>query len=1201
MAAFLPTLARMTLTGSLVILAVLVSRLCLRRAPRKLVCLLWLAVLFRLLCPVTLHAPTSVVPEKLESGEAVENWSSSYVAGTQIIREDADTERFRAAVDAGRSVEHPTVFQSVPPGDYVVTAADGVSPPQTKGETWLPILGWVWLAGAAGLLLWSAFKYLRLRLRLREAVKLEKGVYEAEGLDSPFVLGVLRPRVYLPWGMEGEEQRWVLLHERAHVHRMDPLWKLLGWLALCLHWFNPLCWLAFSLAMQDMEGACDEAVVRTLGGEERAAYSRLLLALSAGRPLFAATPLGFGEGNVKKRIQSVLRWRKPGRWMAALAVLLLAAVVLLFVLGPRIRGKELQPLESPEVWPQRSFFTLPWTEVAAGQRGVWPVEDGKRLKKELAKLLEEGTWHIGGIDATGADRDAGGRIVIDWNQYMPGKLRWVSGGEQWELYVGKSFLGLTRNGEYAWLGNAVVESDSPYLAYMGDTARMEAILALTERGEPPFILTPEEDLTLCGIPWGAAMEDAKKLLPTASEGDRCLIVNDASLCGFRTDAVFDFGEDEGGTFLLGVTLTFREEPESFSQERFDRKVLCEELSKVWGERWVSLPDPQQTLIDDWGVPERLWYWITEDFSDEMQWLCGVVAWFERKAEPRTLYLDASGRNLASGRQLKLAKNKVTMREASRLLERLSEQASADWTKVAQGGTLRSGKYDALEIRVSTEEDFRLLSERLAAIPWFTVVQGEASPEPEPTPEPAPTPTPEPTAYPVEEGWTLLTKEELYQAELALTPISFHEDEETGEETMWVNPVDPCFTSYYTDPRDLDFYAFMRYFGIGDPTVVPASEEEFRALRDAGYLVNDPWLHVEDLPVPLTRIPASTVEAALRLYFDIGLTDLHQDYRIGCLYLPETDCFYSTTSDFGPGAFFPEWGERKDDLVRLWVRDTCLTCRKLEDRWIIVSFLQEGTATAAGEGSAEPLAVQLPRGRRLRPETAFVFLPADTEALTEPEGEPAAFFRGGTRLILDEEYLTGEGELWLLVREETDRKNAAQGWIPLSAAEAWTEELEAETLSPVWFPEGTIFYPIGSGASDAPEDWVTEANANTRSRYFIGSILETRGDYARVDIGSLEVWVLREVLTVGTPLVLPDRPELTYFRRGRMFAEALGHPLAAWGAELVWHRGREEGEGHYTAYFPTTDGSGTVCAVFPPEGIYTPKETLLIPPGAEDWP
>ena len=219
MGGFLPVLLRMSLTGALTILAVLLGRLCLRRVPRKYVCLLWLAVLFRLLCPATLRAPTSVVPEKVESGELVAAWTESYAEETRVIQRG---ERgYTEAVHAGRIPVWVDAPASLPGGElppdydqssltaksYVVTAADGLSEPKRAGEVWLPVLSWLGLTGAAALLGWSIFKYLRLRFRLREAVKLEKGVYEAEGLDSPFVLGVLRPHVYLPWGMEAEERK----------------------------------------------------------------------------------------------------------------------------------------------------------------------------------------------------------------------------------------------------------------------------------------------------------------------------------------------------------------------------------------------------------------------------------------------------------------------------------------------------------------------------------------------------------------------------------------------------------------------------------------------------------------------------------------------------------------------------------------------------------------------------------------------------------------------------------------------------------------------------------------------------------------------------------------------------------------------------------------------------------------------------------
>lgn len=1216
MEGFLPVLLRMSLTGALTILAVLLGRLCLRRAPRKYVCLLWLAVLFRLLCPVTLRAPTSVMPEKLESGALVSAWTESYAEETKVIQRGE--QGYKAALDAGRTpvydylpaeetgkeeaVPDPVEREDTPSASdeperrhsYVVTASDGLSEPKRAGEVWLPVLSWVWLAGAAALLLWSVFKYLRLRFRLREAVMLEKGVYEAEGLDSPFVLGVLRPRVYLPWGMETEERGWVLRHERAHVRRLDPLWKLLGWVALCLHWFNPLCWLAFSLAMQDMEGACDEAVVRTLGGEERAAYSRLLLALSGGRPLFAATPLGFGEGNVKQRIKSVLRWRKPKWWMALLAILLLAAVVLLFAFGPGNGRKDFPDIvkDPPDTWPQMSFYKQEWTDVAAGQRGVWPVEDVKGFKKELAKLLKEGEWNISGVCGT---------PEVDWGAILPGKLRWVSGGKQWQLYVGPHSLALTRDGDYGWYGAAVKETDSPDRLYDVDQERMAAILALTEWGQPELTLEPEADLCFAGLPWGCTLEEAQAALPSAVRDGLTLTVTDAAVSGFRADVILSFEEDEGGTFLNTAALTFTEEPEKLTLKRFDRAVLCEELSRVWGERHNMLPQPRDstvTAIDDWGNPERLWYWYTEDFSDELEWLGGVVAWFERTGDPRTLYIDASGRNLAAGRQLMLAKNGVTMNVARSFLNRLGGMTTGEWNKKALGGTISSGKYDALEIRVSNEEDFRLMSEHLAVIPWYHVILDEALPEPERENMPPLPPNP------VEEGWTELTKEEVEAAREALEPIRFLEDG-----SMWVNPVDPCFTSMYTDPRELNFSAFMRYFGIGDPTVTEATEEDFRALRDYGYdFWGSPWRHVEDIETPLKLIPASTVEAALRLYFDIGLSDLKSDYRTRYYYLPQTDCFYSTTSDFGPGAFQPAWGEKKDDLVRLWFGSTCLTCRKLEDRWIIVSFWSENAAGQQKHPDEETWPPKARTRRGLTPEYQWVFVPED---IVYEEDGTTLTVPAGWRYRVEWVQIDPEGELWL--RCELDAKiDPALQLVMLRPEDVvpWTEELAPRTLGPVTIPAGTTYYPKSFGNGDGENKTLAEClndeNASTHGYDMTGVIRALEDGYALVGFsGGMEIWVKHEELTVGRPESDEPSEYTRMLAAGRIKARELGYPLETWGAELVWHRGKSEdgSSAYYAAYYPVSTGEGTVCVVFTGsyETGFTPAEALFIPPGAEDWP
>ena len=542
-----------------------------------------------------------------------------------------------------------------------------------------------------------------------------------------------------------------------------------------------------------------------------------------------------------------------------------------------------------------------------------------------------------------------------------------------------------------------------------------------------------------------------------------------------------------------------------------------------------------------------------------------------------------------------------MNVARSFLNRLGGMTTGEWTKKALGGTISSGKYDALEIRVSNEEDFRLMSEHLAVIPWYHVILDETLPEPERENMPPLPPNP------VEEGWTELTKEEVEAAREALEPIRFLEDG-----SMWVNPVDPCFTSLYQDPRELNFSAFMRYFGIEDPSITQATEEDFRALRDYGYdFWGSPWRHVEDIETPLKRIPASTVEAALRLYFDIGLSDLKSDYRTRYYYLPQTDSFYSTTSDFGPGAFQPAWGEKKDDLVRLWFGSTCLTCRKLEDRWIIVSYWSEN---AAGQSSPEDEETR-PSARRTyygSPEYRWIFTPAETEYYYEDGGETVTgTIPAGWRLKLDRERFAQDGQVWLRVEEEAIKAPGSwEVWISAEDVIPWTEELAPRTLCPVTIPAGTTYYPKSFGNGDGENktlaECLDEENASTHGYDMTGVIRALEDGYALVGFaGGMEIWVKHEELTVGRPESDEPSEYTRMLTAGRVKAIELGYPLETWGAELIWHRGKSEdgSSAYYAAYYPVSTGEGTVCVLFSGsyESGYTPAEALFIPPNAEDWP
>lgn len=317
-----------SLVAAVLILAVLIIRLVFKRAPKWLLCALWALAAVRLACPFSIESVLSLVP----SAEPVQ---------PEII------------VSA-----HPAITSGIPAVDAIVNpplaAAFTPSPAQSANplQIWTFIAACIWLLGIAVLLLYAAISALRLRLRVRTAVRLEGNVYQSEFVRSPFILGVIFPRIYLPYGLPEDAQAMVLAHERAHLRRGDQLWKPLGYLILTAYWFNPVCWLAYILFCRDIEAACDEKVVRELGEGCKAAYSRALLACSVPRKLITACPLAFGETGVKTRIRSVLNYKKPAFWVILAALLASVAVAVCFLTDPKREDPAQDPPPAEETAAQ---------------------------------------------------------------------------------------------------------------------------------------------------------------------------------------------------------------------------------------------------------------------------------------------------------------------------------------------------------------------------------------------------------------------------------------------------------------------------------------------------------------------------------------------------------------------------------------------------------------------------------------------------------------------------------------------------------------------------------------------------------------------------------------------------------------------------------------------------------------------------------
>lgn len=313
MAEVFQKLLNMSIAAGWLILAVVVLRFVLKKAPKRFVLLLWAVVGLRLALPWSIESALSLIPS-----------AATLPEGIMMER--------TPSLDTGI----PALNNAINPG-FAAAFAPEPAASANPLQVLLPIASLIWLAGAAAMLIWALASWLRLRLRMRTAVRLEGNVYESEMAGGPFVLGLFRPRIYLPFGLGEAERGHVLAHEREHIRRGDQVVKLLGFLLLCLHWFNPLVWLAYALLCRDIELACDERVVRNMGSGERADYSQTLLELSRPKRFVSVCPLAFGEVPVKSRVKSVLSYKKPAFWLVVLAIVVCIGAAVCFLTDPKAK------------------------------------------------------------------------------------------------------------------------------------------------------------------------------------------------------------------------------------------------------------------------------------------------------------------------------------------------------------------------------------------------------------------------------------------------------------------------------------------------------------------------------------------------------------------------------------------------------------------------------------------------------------------------------------------------------------------------------------------------------------------------------------------------------------------------------------------------------------------------------------------------
>ena len=478
MAAIFSQILNMSMTGSVVILLVMLARLILKRSPKIFSYALWSVVLFRLLCPVAFTAPISV----LDVVEPEQKETSNNTSIVTYIPATVNTQ-----VD----------FIMVHPEEQQVQVETVTEPEEQLLMTPMHAAALVWTAGMAGMMIYSVIQYLGLRRKLVGSVKLNGNIYLADHIDTAFVVGLLQPRIYIPSGVPHKERYFILAHEQHHIRRGDHIIKLLAYLALCIHWFNPLVWLAFVLAGKDMEMSCDEAVIKRLGPDIRADYSASLLRLSTHRKILSGMPLAFGEGDTKGRVLNMAKWKKPTKWVVAICVILCLCVVVVCAFNPEDE-KTIEELtnhtsDSPVGTGIGDLsFTYP-AGLTSEQREVenWTKEEQRRILRGLPNRGQFDHFFIdNGVDFGGVVDF----IVPDDREINLDKLKLPS------AWIGLDYIAGSSAYPYAEMEYTLIKDGKDYInlylytysgrgyflwfyTEQGDPAHKQAILESVELGD----------------------------------------------------------------------------------------------------------------------------------------------------------------------------------------------------------------------------------------------------------------------------------------------------------------------------------------------------------------------------------------------------------------------------------------------------------------------------------------------------------------------------------------------------------------------------------------------------------------------------------------------------------------------------------------------------------------------------------------------
>lgn len=947
-----PIVCNMSLTASVVILAVLAVRLLLRRAPKVFSYALWAVVLFRLLCPVSVTSAVSLLG-------ALGAPAQERSAVTSVVE--------YVPADIVRNMT-PTVTPlpqepfPAEPGENIVGTAPSVTQPAAPSSPLsgpVAVLTLTWLTGMALLLLYSVVSLLRLRRRLVGAVRLEDNIYLADYIPSPFVMGLFRPKIYLPSTLTETERGYILRHEQYHLRRRDHVVKLLSFLALCVHWFNPLVWAAFILAGKDMEMSCDEAVVRELGEDIRADYSASLLSLATGRRIVAGMPLAFGEGDTGGRIRNLLNWKRPQPWIIAVCAVVCVGLIALCAANPKGSGT---PTEDP---PADRTETGQWPSVEAYVQQVMLSQTEARYYAENADGTASGLPHTAAV----TDR----------------KLEYLTKGGE---LAGLALDGVLEEWEYFYLVKLDVDTASVALVG-GQYYDNEEYFSLDDRHV--IVALRHDDGSydiLCDDPindggdffgYHNTIEEAiYDWYVTDRNLDLPLYVEDwIDQINYNTEdgkpgnyPVHRYDVDGGYLYIPGDTWVMSTPERGVEGARtytwtsaydtgsqivvsYDDGSLEAQIADAESVGFTAVDDTRRVWrLDQDGAHLRYYFYPAADgngyWTVATYWTdLGISNYVHIFIEPQVMYLMAESFTPVESLPAAGASTRTTMtstyraevdgRAADLTVSYTVEQKNGEpqlcsldsararnvhgWEQVHLAATVEqhqslfgSGLYQYL-VPVFYEADRGNGWETFQAVVEISLT-GQYSPR------------------------HTLTQEELAAYNAVMDPAV--RDESGDIVDFHIQPFSYFFSSYYKNVRNLNFEEFIRYF----PDSGQATEAEFEALKKL-----DDWpfkrvARMEDMPVPIHRHTISSINEVLTRWGGITTSNLDTS---GVCYLEEYDAYYTYTSDFNMFYFIAESGEQVGNYVylRKSVENgniAVLTLRLVPgtDEWQIVSHWRSGS-------------------------------------------------------------------------------------------------------------------------------------------------------------------------------------------------------------------------------------------------------------------